>query len=145
MRARTGRYFPLKNGWGLAVPLPPQLENNQANQKRIAAPRWAFACISTIIRAAFSPMQVPEYTPHAFRKTLTHYGNEVYKTPDAFKAWSMNPGHENVATTISSTARHDRTADGIDPRNGAVIPRKKEAAEAGFSPRDVRGVSDEYD
>ena len=33
---------------------------------------------------------------------MTHYGSEVCKTPEQFKAWSMNLGHENVATTINS-------------------------------------------
>jgi len=58
--------------------------------------------LNTIIRGAFAAVQMPEYTPHAFRKTLTHYGNEVCKNAEAFKAWSMNLGHENVATTINS-------------------------------------------
>jgi integrase len=58
--------------------------------------------LNTIIRGAFAAVQMPQYTPHAFRKTLTHYGNEVCKNPEQFKAWSMNLGHENVATTINS-------------------------------------------
>lgn len=45
---------------------------------------------------------MPQYTPHAFRKTLTHLGNDLCQTPEAFKAWSMNLGHDNVATTINS-------------------------------------------
>ena len=44
---------------------------------------------------------MPEDTPHAFRKTLTHLGSELCKTQEQFKAWSMNLGHENVATTIN--------------------------------------------
>ena len=60
------------------------------------------AKLNTIIRGAFASVQMPQYTPHAFRKTLTHYGSEVCKTPEQFKAWSMNLGHENVATTINS-------------------------------------------
>ena len=60
------------------------------------------AKLNTIIRGAFAAVQMPQYTPHAFRKTLTHLGNEVCKTQEEFKAWSMNLGHENVATTINS-------------------------------------------
>lgn len=60
------------------------------------------AKLNTIIKGAFAAVQMPEYTPHAFRKTLTHYGNEVCKNPEQFKAWSMNLGHESVATTINS-------------------------------------------
>lgn len=58
--------------------------------------------LNTIIKAAFASVQMPQYTPHAFRKTLTHLGNDLCRTPEAFKAWSMNLGHENVATTINS-------------------------------------------
>jgi integrase len=58
--------------------------------------------LNTIIRAAFASVQMPQYTPHAFRKTLTHYGDEVCPNREAFKAWSMNLGHENVATTLNS-------------------------------------------
>ena len=58
--------------------------------------------LNTIIKAAFANVQMPQYTPHAFRKTLTHLGNELCQTPECFKAWSMNLGHENVATTINS-------------------------------------------
>lgn len=43
-----------------------------------------------------------KYTPDTFRKTLIILGNEVNKTPEEFKAWSLNLGHENVATTINS-------------------------------------------
>lgn len=60
------------------------------------------AKLNTIIRGAFAAVQMPEYTPHAFRKTLTHLGNELASTPEEFKAWSLNLGHENVATTINS-------------------------------------------
>ena len=60
------------------------------------------AKLNTIIRWAFAAVQMPKYTPQAFRKTLTHYGNEVCTTPEAFKAWSMNLGHENVTTTLNS-------------------------------------------
>ncbi len=58
--------------------------------------------INAIIRGAFAAVQMPQYTPHAFRKTLTHYGDEICPNREAFKAWSMNLGHENVATTINS-------------------------------------------
>lgn len=45
---------------------------------------------------------MPEYTPDAFRKTLTKFGSDICQTPETFKAWSMNLGHENVATTLNS-------------------------------------------
>lgn len=60
------------------------------------------AKLNLIIRGAFAAVQLPQYTPHSFRKTLTHLGSELCKTPEQFKAWSMNMGHEKVATTMNS-------------------------------------------
>ena len=58
--------------------------------------------LNETIRNAFAMVQLSEFTPHSFRKTLTHYANEVCKTPKDFKAWSLNLGHENIATTFSA-------------------------------------------
>lgn len=55
-----------------------------------------------IIRGAFSAAGLPEYTPHSFRKTLALYGDSICPDRESFKAWSMNLGHENLATTISA-------------------------------------------
>ena len=60
------------------------------------------AKLNTIIKGAFAAVQMPQYTPHAFRKTLTVLGDELCLNRTQFKAWSMNLGHENVATTINS-------------------------------------------
>ena len=60
------------------------------------------ARLNKVIRTAFANVQLPEYTPHSFRKTLALYGNTVCKDIEAFKAWSMNLGHEKMATTINS-------------------------------------------
>jgi len=40
--------------------------------------------------------------PHSFRNTLVRLGEEVCKTPEQFKAWSQNLGHEKVLTTFLS-------------------------------------------
>ena len=45
---------------------------------------------------------LPPFAPHSFRKTLGLLANEHCKTPEQFKAWSMNLGHENIATTLSA-------------------------------------------
>ena len=58
--------------------------------------------IRGIIRNAFTSVQLPAYTPHLFRKTLAMYGNDRCNTLEEFKAWSMNLGHANVATTVSA-------------------------------------------
>ncbi|MEV8468768.1 site-specific integrase [Fluviibacterium sp. DFM31] len=58
--------------------------------------------LNQIIRAAFATVQLPEYTPHSFRKTLALYGDKVCPDMEHFKAWSMNMGHEKIATTTSA-------------------------------------------
>ncbi len=64
---------------------------------------WANATpIRTIFRAAFEGAGLPYFNPHSFRKTLALSGQEVCQTPEEFKAWSQNLGHENVMTTFSS-------------------------------------------
>jgi len=39
---------------------------------------------------------------HSFRNTLVQLGQEVCQTPEQFKAWSQNLGHEKVLTTFLS-------------------------------------------
>lgn len=45
---------------------------------------------------------MPYFNPHSFRKTLARLGERLCKTPEDFKAWSQNLGHEHVSTTLSS-------------------------------------------
>ncbi|PLS20461.1 tyrosine-type recombinase/integrase [Neptunicoccus cionae] len=58
--------------------------------------------LNKIIRNAFAMVQLPEYTPHAFRTTLVKMANDRCKTVEEFKAWGMNIGHENMAVTMGS-------------------------------------------
>ncbi|EPX80255.1 tyrosine-type recombinase/integrase [Litoreibacter arenae] len=60
------------------------------------------ANLNKIIRTAFANVQMPEYTPHSFRKTLFLYGAERCETLEEIKAWSRNLGHENLATSYNS-------------------------------------------
>jgi len=41
-------------------------------------------------------------TRTAFRNTLVQLGQSVCKSPEQFKAWSQNLGHENTLTTFLS-------------------------------------------
>ncbi len=54
------------------------------------------------IRGAFAAVQMPEYTPHSFRKTLAKHGDEICNSMEQHKARSMNLGHEHLATTVNS-------------------------------------------
>lgn len=58
--------------------------------------------LNAIIRGAFAAVQLPQFTPHAFRKTLTKYGDEISTTMEQRKAWSMNLGHESMTVTVNS-------------------------------------------
>jgi integrase len=70
--------------------------------------------LNKIIRNAFAMVQMPEYTPHGFRKTLAMYGVEVCEgNMEKLKAWSMNLAHENMMTTVTSymPVSRDRRAE----------------------------------
>ena len=58
--------------------------------------------LRAVIKDAFTNSGLPAFGPHSFRKTLGLLANEHCKTPEQFKAWSMNLGHENIATTLSA-------------------------------------------
>lgn len=64
---------------------------------------WGSASpIRTIFREAFTGVGLPYFNPHSLRNTLVRLGQEVCKTPEQFKAWSQNLGHEKVMTTFTS-------------------------------------------
>jgi integrase len=58
--------------------------------------------IRTIFKDAFTRAGLPYANPHSFRKTLAQLGERLCQSPEAFKAWSQNLGHEGVLTTFTS-------------------------------------------
>lgn len=58
--------------------------------------------IRTIFRDAFTAAGLPYFNPHSFRSTLAQLGERVCTSPESFKAWSQNLGHEGVLTTFTS-------------------------------------------
>jgi integrase len=60
------------------------------------------APIRDIFKAAFKSAGLPYFHPHLFRHTLTRLGQQICSTPEEFKAWSQNLGHENIMTTFTS-------------------------------------------
>jgi hypothetical protein len=42
------------------------------------------------------------FNPHSLRSTLVQLGELLCRTPEDFKAWSQNLGHEEVLTTFRS-------------------------------------------
>ena len=64
---------------------------------------WSSAApIRTIFRDAFASAGLPYFNPHSFRNTLVRLGEAVCQTPEDFKAWSQNLGHDKVLTTFVS-------------------------------------------
>ena len=64
---------------------------------------WSNAgAIRRIFRQAFERAGLPYFHPHSIRKTLVQLGERVCTTPEEFKAWSQNLGHEQVSTTFTS-------------------------------------------
>jgi integrase len=58
--------------------------------------------IRSIFREAFVGAGLPYFNPHSFRHTLARLGETICQTPEQFKAWSQNLGHEGVLTTFYS-------------------------------------------
>lgn len=78
-------------------------ENKQFEANGLARQPWRDAGpIRRIFREAFAAANLPYFNPHSFRNTLAQLGERVCRTPEEFKAWSQNLGHEKVMTTFSS-------------------------------------------
>ena len=95
--------------WGNDDPLFPKtrIENGAASRQYEVAGLdskcWSNATpIRTIFREAFASAGLPYFNPHSLRNTLVRLGQDVCKTPEQFKAWSQNLGHEKVLTTFLS-------------------------------------------
>ncbi len=64
---------------------------------------WSSATpIRGIFKSAFEAAGLPYYNPHSLRSTLVLLGQTACQTPEQFKAWSQNLGHEGVLTTFYS-------------------------------------------
>ena len=94
--------------WGNDDPLFPATEVSQDNNHQfrasgLARSHWSTASpIREIFRKTFEQAGLPYFHPHSFRKTLAQLGERLCRTPEEFKAWSQNLGHEKVMTTFSS-------------------------------------------
>ena len=101
-------YLRREKVWGLDDPLFPatkivigDLQHFEASG--IDRKHWSNAGpIRAIFKNAFTAAGLPYFNPHSFRKTLALLGGQVCKSPEEYKAWSQNLGHENVLTTFSS-------------------------------------------
>lgn len=71
------------------------------------------SAIRRIFKTAFDAAGLPYANPHSLRNTLAMLGEQRCRTPEEFKAWSQNLGHEQVLTTFTSygTVATNRQAD----------------------------------
>ncbi|MCP3055856.1 tyrosine-type recombinase/integrase [Aurantimonas marianensis] len=58
--------------------------------------------IRRVFRESFEGAGLPYFNPHSLRKTLARLGERVCGSPEEFKAWSQNLGHDQVMTTLVS-------------------------------------------
>jgi integrase len=64
---------------------------------------WRSAsAIRRIFHESFEAASLPYFHPHSFRHTLVAMGQRMPLSPEQFKSWSQNIGHDNVLTTFTS-------------------------------------------
>lgn len=102
------RYLRKDRLFGPDDPLFPQTKIGVGASRRFevlgfAREHWSSAAaIRKIVGDAFEAAGLQRFGPHSFRKTLVQLGSTACKTPEDFKAWSQNLGHEQVLTTFTS-------------------------------------------
>ena len=60
------------------------------------------ATVRKVFRDAFAVAGLPYSNPHAFRDMIARFGEQTCRTPEYFKAFSQNIGHDKVLTTFTS-------------------------------------------
>lgn len=129
--------------WGNDDPLFPATciklgATRQFEAAGLTRDHWSNATpIRTIFREAFVNAGLPYFNPHSFRNTLVQLGQDICKTPEQFKAWSQNLGHEKVLTTFLSYGkvacqRQGEIIRGLAAPQQAMQPDANEIAEAVF-------------
>ena len=84
----------------------PKLRSMRISSSRLLACRAGIGAMPrqfrSIFREAFTRAGLPYFNPHSVRNTLALLGERLCRTPEQFKAWSQNLGHEKVLTTFSA-------------------------------------------
>jgi integrase/recombinase XerD len=112
-------YLAMVKRWGPEDPLFPATRvvlgpDHQYAADGLSRAHWSNATpIRAIFQQAFTTAGLPYANPHSIRKTLAQLGERLCQTPEEFKAWSQNLGHEQVLTTFSSygTVQAERQAE----------------------------------
>lgn len=102
------KFLRTQRQWGLDDPLFPATALVQDDDRHFAAAglkreHWSSAGpIREVFKRAFPLAGLPYFNPHSFRKTLVLLGQQICQSPEQYKAWSQNLGHEHVLTTFTS-------------------------------------------
>ncbi len=94
--------------WGNDDPLFPStlMKNGKSQFYEVAGldrKHWhSTSPIRKVFKEAFEHAGLNNFNPHSFRDTLVQLGEKTCNTPEQFKAWSQNLGHEGVMTTFLS-------------------------------------------
>ena len=121
--------------WGNDDPLFPKTHIVTGSDQEFKAgglsrKHWSTATpIRTIFREAFTNAGQQYFNPHCFRNTLAQLGEEICKTPEDFKAWSQNLGHEKVLITFLSYGEVGYQRQG-DIMRELAKPQQKEQSDA---------------
>ncbi len=122
--------------WGNDDPLFPATrmalgESRQFEAAGLDRKHWSTATpIRAIFREAFESAGLPYFNPHSLRRTLVRLGQETCRTPEQFKAWSQNLGHEQVLTTFMNYGKVAIDRQGKILREiGNVQPSKQSDAD----------------
>ena len=89
-------------------PLFPKTKVANTKDKKFSAcgvlkEHWSTANpIREVFKRAFEKAGVQYFNPHSFRDTLVRIGEQLCQSPEEFKAWSQNLGHQGVLTTLYS-------------------------------------------
>lgn len=101
-------YLRQERRWGHDAPIFPATRmapgpTSQFEAAGLEPRHWSNADpIRRIFRAAFESAGLPYFNPHSLRNLLVKLGEERCRSPEDFKAWSQNLGHEEVLTTFTS-------------------------------------------
>jgi len=101
-------YLKTEMKYGNDDPLFPKTAMIQNNEQELEASGLKRECWSTagsirkIFKQAFEAAGLDYFHPHSFRKTLVGLGERLCQTPEEFKVWSQNLGHDQVLTTFTS-------------------------------------------
>lgn len=89
-------------------PLFPKTKVGLGNNRKftaigIAQEPWASpSSAAKIFKAAFANAGFPPFTPHLVRNTIAELARDYCRTPEDYKAWSQNIGHDDALTTLTS-------------------------------------------